>query len=258
MTAAVDLLPGVGEAAGFVLKIAAGGGTELDGVAFGDFLVTAGVGSGWVVVGYADGYVGVAAFAASVGYCELEDEVGGTFDVGCSERGLGYLVVAERYGETAVVYLLPGVGEAAVFGVAATRAVELDDLVLVDYGVGASFGFGWVVVGYADGYVGVAAFAEAVGYCELEDEVGVGCDWVGCGERWGGGVGVAEGNGIAAAVDLLPGVGEAAVFVLKIAASGAVELDAIALVDLGVGASVGAGWAVVAYGYGLVGVAAFA
>ena len=97
--------------------------------------------------------------------------------------------------------------------------------------VSAGVGGGWGVVDYGDGYVGVAAFAEAVGYCELEAEVGVGCDWVGCGERWGGSVGVVEAYGVAAAVDLLPGVGEAAVFVLKIAAGGATELYAGAFVD---------------------------
>ena len=106
-----------------------------------------------------------AAFAASVGYGELEAEVGGGFDVGCGESGLGYLVVAEGYGKTAVVYLLPEIVKAATFGVAATRAVELDELVFIDYGAAASVGGGWIVVDYGDGCVGVAAFAEAVGYC---------------------------------------------------------------------------------------------
>ena len=46
-----------------------------------------------------------------------------------------------------------------------------------------------------------------------------------------GAAGVAEAYGVAAAIDLLPGVSEAAVFVLRIAAGGGVELDELVFVD---------------------------
>ena len=55
VAAAIDLLPGVSEAAVLVLKVAAGGGVELDELVFVDFLVSADAGGGWVVVDYADG-----------------------------------------------------------------------------------------------------------------------------------------------------------------------------------------------------------
>ena len=80
---------------------------------------------------------------------------------------MGAAGVAEAYGVAAAIDLLPGVGEAAVFvlKIAAGGAVELDELVLVDRLAVADAGGGWAVIGYADGCVGVAAFAEAVGYC---------------------------------------------------------------------------------------------
>ena len=64
-------------------------------------------------------------------------------------------------------------------------------------------GAGWGVVDDANGDVSIAAFAEAVGYCELEDEVGVGGDFGG-GEGGLSYLGFAELYRIAAAVDLQP------------------------------------------------------
>ena len=129
-----------------------------------------------------------------------------------------------------------------VFGIAAGGGVELDELVFVDLFVIAGFGGRWGVVDDGDADVSIAAFAEAVGYCELEDELGVGCDCGGV-EGWGGAVGVIKLYRVSAAVDLLPEVVEAVVF--GIAAGGGVELDACAFVDFLVGASLGAGRGVV-------------
>ena len=70
-------------------------------------------------------------------------------------------------------------------------AVEVYELVLVDLLVLASVSLGRAVVNDGDADVGVAAFAEAVGYCELEGELGVGCDFGG-GEGGSGNVGVIE------------------------------------------------------------------
>ena len=70
---------------------------------------------------------------------------------------------------TTIVDLLPEVGLDGAVAVFAGGAVEFDGCAFVDFLVAASVGAGWGVVDNADGDVGVAAFAEAVGYCELED-----------------------------------------------------------------------------------------
>ena len=138
--------------------------------------------------------------------------------------------------------MLPEVVEAVVLKIAAGRAVERDELVLVDFLAIASVGFGWVVVDDGDADVGVAAFAEAIAYCELEGELGVGGD-EGGGEGGSGGFRIYERYRIAAAVDLMPEVVEAAVF--AIFAFGAVERDELVFVDLLAIAGVGFGWVVV-------------
>ena len=71
ITAAVDLLPEVGEVA--ALDIAAGGTIKLNGYAFVDLSGVVGVGAdadcGWDVVEDGDSYGGVVGFAEVVGYC---------------------------------------------------------------------------------------------------------------------------------------------------------------------------------------------
>ena len=143
---------------------------ELDGGACVDFGATgAGVGDGWGVVEYGDGYGGGADFAEVVGYCELEGELGVGFDFGGGEGGIGGVGGAEIDIVVTIVYLLPGVRDDAAVAVFAGGAVKLDGCAFVDLLVIAGFGAGRGVVDDADADVSVAAFAEAVGYCELED-----------------------------------------------------------------------------------------
>ena len=212
------LLPKVAD--DVAVGVCAGGGVEGALFAFVELLLGDGVGAGRGVVEDGDAYLDAFAGAGGVGYCELEDKLGVGVDFGGGEGGdRGFRVFYAGFEPSG---LLPKVANDVAFGVCAGGGVESAFFAFVELLLGAGAGLGRGVVEDADGDVGCAAFAEAVGYCQSEDELGVGFD-LGGGEGGLGAVGVAEIDTVAAAVDLSPGVFEVVVF--GIAAGGGVELS---------------------------------